>query len=160
MMELAPAETPEQIEEVRRLLREYEAALGVSLCFQGFERELAALPGEYAPPAGRLLLALEAGQVVGCVALRRLDEETCEMKRLYVRPKFRGLGVGKALAKSIVDCAVGIGYAKMRLDTVPSMHSAISLYSSLGFREIAPYRYNPIQGAKFMEVNLHRGENW
>jgi len=153
-MELAQAETPEQIEEVRRLLREYEASLGVSLCFQGFERELAALPGEYAPPAGRLLLALEAGHALGCVALRKLDDETCEMKRLYLRPEFRGKGAGRSLALAIIDEARKIGCNKMRLDTLPSMREAIALYESLGFKRIEPYYRNPVPGAVFMELKL------
>jgi ribosomal protein S18 acetylase RimI-like enzyme len=153
-MDLAQAETFEQIEEARRLLREYEGSLGVSLCFQGFERELAALPGEYAPPAGRLLLALDTGQVVGCVALRRLDERTCEMKRLYLRPEFRGRGAGRGLAFAIIDEARKIGYNKMRLDTLPSMREAIELYESLGFKRIEPYYPNPVPGAVFMELEL------
>ena len=153
-MELAQAETPEQIEEARRLLREYEGSLGVSLCFQGFERELAALPGEYAPPAGRLLLARETGQAVGCVALRRLDEGTCEMKRLYLRPGFRGRGGGRRLALAIIDEARKIGYHKMRLDTLPSMREAIKLYESLGFKPIEPYYPNPVPGAVYMEMKL------
>jgi len=153
-MELTQAETPEQIEEVRRLLREYEASLGVSLCFQGFERELATLPGEYAPPAGRLLLAFETGQAVGCVALRKLDDETCEMKRLYLRPEFRGKGAGRLLALAIIDEARKIGCNKMRLDTLPSMREAIALYESLGFKRIEPYYPNPVPGAVFMELKL------
>jgi ribosomal protein S18 acetylase RimI-like enzyme len=153
-MELAQAETPEQIEEVRRLLREYEASLGVSLCFQGFERELATLPGEYAPPAGRLLLASETGQALGCVALRKLEDETCEMKRLYLRPDFRGKGTGRMLALAIIDEARKIGCNKMRLDTLPSMREAIALYESLGFKRIEPYYRNPVPGAVFMELKL------
>jgi ribosomal protein S18 acetylase RimI-like enzyme len=154
MMELAQAETPEQMEEVRRLLREYEASLGVSLCFQGFERELAALPGEYVPPGGQLLLALEAGQAVGCVALRGLDDETCEMKRLYLQPEFRGRGVGRWLAVAIINGAQRIGYKKMRLDTLDAMREARGLYESLGFKRIEPYCHNPIPGAVFMELKL------
>jgi ribosomal protein S18 acetylase RimI-like enzyme len=153
-MELAQAETPEQIEEVRRMLREYETSLGVSLCFQGFEKELAALPAEYAPPGGRLLLALDAGQAVGCVALRGLDDETCEMKRLYLRPGFRGRGTGRWLALAIIDEARKIGYKKMRLDTLPSMREAIALYESLGFERIEAYCHNPVPGAVFMELKL------
>jgi GNAT superfamily N-acetyltransferase len=150
MMKLVQAETPQQIEEVRRLLREYEASLGVSLCFQGFERELAELPGEYAPPGGRLLLALEAGQAVGCVALRRLDDETCEMKR----PGSRGRGAGRLLALAIIDEARKLGCNKMRLDTLPSMREAIALYESLGFKRTEPYYCNPVPGAVFMELKL------
>jgi ribosomal protein S18 acetylase RimI-like enzyme len=154
MMELAQAETLEQIEEVRRMLREYEASLGVSLCFQGFEKELAELPGEYAPPRGRVLLAFEAGQAVGCVGLRGLDDETCEMKRLYLRPGFRGRGAGRWLAMAIIDEACKIGYKKMRLDTLPSMREAIALYESLGFKRIEPYYDNPVPGAIFMQLKL------
>jgi ribosomal protein S18 acetylase RimI-like enzyme len=154
MMKLAQAETPEEIEEVRQLLREYEASLEVSLCFQGFERELAALPGDYAPPGGRLLLASDTGQAVGCVALRRLDEESCEMKRLYLRPGFRGRGAGRLLAVAIIGEARKIGYEKMRLDTLAAMREARALYESLGFKRIEPYCHNPTQGAVFMELRL------
>jgi ribosomal protein S18 acetylase RimI-like enzyme len=154
MMELAQAEAPEQIEEVRRMLREYEASLGVSLCFQGFEKELAELPGEYTPPRGRLLLAFVAGQAVGCVALRGLDDETCEMKRLYLRLGFRGRGAGRLLALAIIDEARKIGYKKMRLDTLPSMREAIALYESLSFKRIEAYCHNPVPGAVFMELRL------
>lgn len=154
MMKLDQAETPEEIEEVRRLLREYEASLGVSLCFQGFERELAELPGEYAPPGGRLWMALDADEAVGCVALRRVDDETCEMKRLYLRPGFRGRGAGRLLAVAIIGEARKIGYKKMRLDTLAEMREARTLYESLGFKRIEPYCHNPMQGAIFMELKL------
>jgi ribosomal protein S18 acetylase RimI-like enzyme len=154
MMELGQAETPEQIEEARRLLREYEASLGVSPCFQGFERELAALPGEYGPPHGRLLLACDTGQAVGCVALRRLDEATCEMKRLYLRPRFRGRGAGRLLALAVIGEARKMGCGKMRLNTLPSMREAIALYESLGFKHIEPYCDDPGPGAVFMELKL------
>jgi ribosomal protein S18 acetylase RimI-like enzyme len=148
MMKMDQAETPEEIEEVRRLLREYEASLGVSLCFQGFERELAELPGEYAPPGGRL------HQAVGCVTLRRVDDATCEMKRLYLRPGFRGRGAGRLLAVAIIGEARKIGYKKMRLDTLAEMREARTLYESLGFKRIEPYYHNPMQGAIFMELEL------
>ena len=154
MMKLDQAETPEQVEEVRRLLREYEASLGVSLCFQGFERELAELPGEYAPPGGRLWMALRADQAVGCVALRRIDDETCEMKRLYLRAGFRGRGAGRLLAVAIIGEARKIGYQKMRLDTLAEMREARTLYESLGFKRIEPYYHNPMQGVIFMELKL------
>ncbi|MGA2476415.1 MAG: GNAT family N-acetyltransferase [Terriglobia bacterium] len=154
MMKLDQAETPEEIEEVRRLLREYEASLGVSLCFQGFERELAELPGEYAPPGGRLWMALRADQAVGCVALRRIDDETCEMKRLYLRAGFRGRGAGRLLAVAIIGEARKIGYQKMRLDTLAEMREARTLYESLGFKRIEPYYHNPMQGVIFMELKL------
>ena len=150
------AETAEDIATARKLFEEYGASLGFSLCFQGFDRELAGLPGDYAPPAGRLLLLTEDGQIAGCVALRRLDAETCEMKRLYVRPEFRGRSLGRALAEEIIRQARGLGYARLRLDTVPSMAAAIALYRDLGFREIAPYRENPVPGVLYFELRLGR----
>jgi putative acetyltransferase len=138
------------LDEIRAMLREYAAWLEVDLCFQNFEEELAGLPGSYAPPRGRLLIADDAG----CVALRPIDEETCEMKRLYVRPEHRGSGLGRRLIVAIMDEARAIGYARMRLDTMPKMDSAQRLYESLGFRDIAAYRYNPEPGARFLEVDL------
>jgi ribosomal protein S18 acetylase RimI-like enzyme len=139
---------------VRRLLREYADSLGLSLEFQGFERELAGLPGEYAAPDGALLVARDGAAIAGCVALRRLDEPTCELKRLYVRPAWRGRGVGAALADAIVGEARRLGYRRIRLDTLPGMETAQSLYERLGFREIAPYRPNPVAGARFLELDL------
>lgn len=154
MLKLRPAETAEDVLRVRELFREYEASLGVSLCFQNFEQELAALPGEYVPPDGQLLLAEEGAEVAGCVALRRIDARTCEMKRLYLRPAFRGRGAGRILATKIITEARLMGYATLRLDTLPSMQEAIALYESLGFRRIGPYRENPVAGAIFMELDL------
>jgi ribosomal protein S18 acetylase RimI-like enzyme len=139
---------------IRNLFIEYANSLGFDLSFQNFQKELEELPGEYAPISGRLLLAFHNSDVAGCVALRKMSEEICEMKRLFVRPKFRGLGIGKALAREVIAGARDIGYKRIRLDTVPAMQTAISLYISLGFQEIEPYRYNPIQGAKFMERDL------
>lgn len=145
-----------EIERARFLFTEYNESLDFDLNFQGFDNELAALPGEYAPPDGRLLLAFVGGAASGCVGLRKLEDGICEMKRLYVRSEFRGMGVGKALAETVIREACKIGYEKMRLDTVPSMEKARSLYESLGFRKIPPYRYNPIEGAVYMELPLVR----
>ena len=151
---IVQAESPAQIAEARQIFREYAGQLGVDLCFQGFEQELAALPGDYAPPQGRLLLALDGEKVVGCVALRPISAEACEMKRLYVRPEFRGTGLGRRLAVEIMRQGREIGYRQMRLDTLPVMQEAIALYRSLNFREIGPYRHNPVEGAIFMEADL------
>jgi putative acetyltransferase len=154
MLKLIQVESPEHMARARELFQEYAVSLGFSLCFQGFDKELAGLPGEYALPGGRLLLALANEQVAGCVALRRIDEETCEMKRLYVRPAFRGKRVGRKLARTAIAEARTVGYRRMRLDTLPAMKEAIALYQSLGFRVIEPYRYNPIAGAIYMELEL------
>ena len=144
----------EDVEEVRALFVEYQRALGVDLCFQGFDEELAGLPGEYALPAGRLLVARAEGEAVACVALRPLGARTCEMKRLYVRPSRRGLGLGRALAEAVIDEARGAGYGLMRLDTLPSMTEAAVLYERLGFRDIEPYYENPVPGARFLQLEL------
>jgi ribosomal protein S18 acetylase RimI-like enzyme len=154
MITCEQASTPDQIELARTLLREYEASLGISLCFQGFEAELASLPGDYAPPRGRLLLARAGDQVAGCGALRPIGPDVCEMKRLYLRDAFRGRGAGRLLAQMLLLDARRLGYRSIRLDTLPSMIAAISLYRSLGFREIAPYAANPVSGALFMEKEL------
>jgi putative acetyltransferase len=149
------AESGAQIAQVRELFLEYAKSLGFSLCFQSFDQELAGLPGDYAPPAGRLLLAEYEGQLAGCVALHRLAPEICEIKRLYLRPAFRGKGLGRRLAEIIISEARGIGYQRLRLDTVePVMKDAVALYRMLGFREVAPYRANPIEGALYMELVL------
>jgi putative acetyltransferase len=138
----------------RELFLEYVNALGVDLGFQGFDAELAELPGRYAPPEGRLLLAWVEGELAGCAALRPLRPMTAEMKRLYVRPRFRGVAVGRCLAESIIAEAHSIGYRSIRLDTLPSMDAARRLYQSLGFREIQPYTPNPVPGTAFLELDL------
>jgi GNAT superfamily N-acetyltransferase len=156
VLDIIQATTPEHIEAARELMQEYAHSLGFNLCFQGFEEELRALPGKYAPPEGRLLLALWNGQVAGMGALRPLPEQgVCEMKRLFVRPEFRGHAIGRTLALKLIREAYDIGYLKMRLDTVPGkMDEAIALYRRLGFRTIAPYYPSPVEHTLFMEVEL------
>jgi putative acetyltransferase len=154
VIHLVPALTPAQLRDARALFLEYAASLGFDLRFQDFDREVASLPGEYAPPRGVLLLALADGRAVGCVALRALDEWTCEMKRLYVRREGRGRGIGRLLCTMLIAEAQARGYARMKLDTVPQMAEAIALYRALGFVPTDPYRYNPLPGAMFMELVL------
>jgi ribosomal protein S18 acetylase RimI-like enzyme len=149
----------EPLEAARCLFEEYAASLDISLCFQGFDEELSSLPGAYAPPRGRLLLACHGTESVGCVALRPLEPDTCEMKRLYVRPAYRSGGVGRLLAERIIQEAATAGYRRMRLDTLPTMEAALALYRRLGFREIAPYTANPVKGAVFLELQLNRSPN-
>ena len=152
---LVEATTPEDLAQVRRLFRAYADWLGVDLCFQGFERELAELPGAYAPPAGRLLIARVGSDVVGCVGLRPLEPGVCEMKRLWVEPGFGGHGIGRALAERIVAAAREIGHERMRLDTIPGrMPAAQHLYAALGFREIPAYYHNPLDGVVMLELQL------
>jgi ribosomal protein S18 acetylase RimI-like enzyme len=152
-MHIRDAENHE-IDIVRELFREYAASLPFDLGFQNFEDEMRALPGPYAPPTGLILLAVNGDEVVGCVALRRLDAETCEMKRLYVQPAGRGSGTGRRLALALMERARALGYSTMRLDSLPSMTAAAALYRQLGFREIPPYRFNPIPGSLFFECDL------
>ena len=149
------AESSSQIAQARELFLEYAQSLGFSLCFQNFDKELADLPGDYAPPEGRLLLAEYEGQLAGCVALHKLEPGICEMKRLYLRPQFRGKRLGRLLADRIIAEAREIGYRRMRLDTVePVMKDAVVLYRQRGFKEIAPYRPNPMAGTLYMELEL------
>ncbi len=154
MLKIVPVKAGEDLHQIRLLFEEYAASLDFNLGFQNFEEELANLPGDYAPPKGRLLLALWDDQVAGCVGLRKINQQGCEMKRLYVRPQFRRLEIGKILAGEIIEEAKKIGYTWMRLDTVPSMKEARTLYESLGFKKIPPYRHNPIAGAVFLELEL------
>ena len=154
-MNFVQASSPEEVECARELFEEYAAWLQIDLCFQNFDKELASLPGQYAPPDGRLLLAIEDEQVAGCVALRKIGENTCEMKRLFVRSQFRGKGLGRKLAETIIAEARQIGYERMRLDTLPGrMDQAIKLYRSLSFSEIPAYYHNPVPDATFMELLL------
>ena len=145
---------PAMIESARVLFREYQQALGIDLCFQNFETELRDLPGEYAPPRGRLLLAMDGNITAGCIAMRPLSEDICEMKRLYVAPAGRGAGLGRKLALVIIEAARAAGYREMRLDTLASMAEAQALYRSLGFVEIAPYYETPVDGTVFMSMAL------
>ncbi|MGA2627740.1 MAG: GNAT family N-acetyltransferase [Candidatus Bathyarchaeia archaeon] len=154
MLRVNSATSMRELEQIRDLFIDYSNSLGFDLSFQNFQKELNELPGDYSPPSGRLLLGFHDSNPAGCVALRRISEEICEMKRLFVRPQCRGLGLGRALAMKVIEDACEIGYRRMRLDIVPTMQTAIALYFSLGFKEIEPYRYNPIKGAKFMELHL------
>ena len=143
-----------QLPLLRELFLEYAQSLDFDLSFQGFTEELENLPGEYASPRGVILLATATGVAAGCVALRPLEQHICEMKRLYVRPSFQGQGIGRQLAEAVIQAARKRNYKKMRLDTVPSMVSAISMYKSLGFNLIPAYRVNPIPGTSYMEKTL------
>jgi ribosomal protein S18 acetylase RimI-like enzyme len=147
-------ETAEHLQQARSLFEEYADSLGVDLSFQNFDEELANLPGDYAPPDGCLLLAQHEGQPAGCIALRKISGDTCEMKRLYVRDDCRGHGFGRMLVQMIIAEAQRLGYKWMRLDTLPSMIEAKALYRNFGFREIEPYRYNPILGTSFLQLDL------
>lgn len=149
------AETASQIDDARAIFREYEAWIDLDLCFQGFEAELAALPGKYSTPEGRLLLAYVDDHLAGCIAMRKLVTGTCEMKRLFVRDEFRGMKIGLRLIEQLIADAREMGYSKMRLDTFPpKMGKAVGLYEAHGFVEIAPYYENPHTGVLFMELSL------
>jgi len=151
---ITPA-TADQLPLVRELFLEYARSLDFDLCFQSFDQELAGLPGDYAPPRGALLLAFHNGVAVGCVALRPLESDICEMKRLYIRPAARGLKLGYALTTAVIEAARAAGYRKMRLDTIgTSMQRAVEIYRRFGFVEIPPYRANPVPGALYMELTL------
>ena len=154
MSEFIIAQSEVDYREAAALLREYEAGLGIDLCFQCFPEELESLERMYGPPGGRFLLLRLGDGIAGCVALRDLGGKVCEMKRLFVRPDFRGRGLGRKCAEEIARTAGEMGYSAMRLDTLPTMREAIALYRSMGFREIAPYAENPVQGALFMELGL------
>lgn len=155
---LLAADTPELLEPTRQIIREYGASLAIDLAFQDFDAELAALPAEYAPPHGHLLLALVDGEPAGCGALRALADvdyaNACEMKRLYVRPAFRRFGLGRLLAQALMDEARRIGYSAMLLDTLDEMEAARELYASLGFEDVPPYYFNPIAGAHYLKADL------
>jgi ribosomal protein S18 acetylase RimI-like enzyme len=158
---LVRAESASELDAARELMREYAGGLGIDLCFQNFEAELAGLPGEYAMPSGQLLLALVDDEIAGCGAFRALADvdhaNACEMKRLYVRPAFRRFGLGRVLAQALLDDARRAGYSTMLLDTLDDMESARGLYASLGFEEVPPYYYNPIPGAHYLKVDLDGG---
>lgn len=155
MLKIIRAETADQIEQARILFRQYEAQLGIKLCFQNFDEEVANLPGKYSAPEGRLFLALSGEKLAGCIALRKSEDKICEMKRLFVRDEFRGQKIGLALIEKIIEESQKIGYEKMRLDTFPpKMSKAVALYESFGFYEIPPYYHNPFGETLFMEKIL------
>jgi putative acetyltransferase len=162
MIQIRNAQSPEDIRAARQLFEEYARSLGFSLCFQGFDKELAGLPGDYAPPSGRLLLANVEGRAAGCVALHRFgnpNENTCEIKRLYVRPEFRGQKIGKRLMDAALQASHDIGYRRVLLDTIAGkMDKAIAMYREYGFREIESYRQNPVAGVLYMELDLTPGD--
>jgi putative acetyltransferase len=154
MLKISPVQTDNDIKTVKQLFVEYADSLGFDLCFQNFQEELANLPGDYAPPNGCLLLAKYNSNTAGCIALRKLSDSVCEMKRLYIKPKFRGLKIGRKLVETVIAEARRIGYTCIRADTVPSMKEARALYASIGFKEINPYCHNPVEGAIFIELKL------
>lgn len=151
---VVPIASDADVAEVKQLFREYAAWVGVDLSFQDFDRELADLPGDYVPPAGVLFVAREDGEVAGCVAAHHWRAGVCEMKRLFVRDRFRGCGCGRALVETVIGWARNASYQRILLDTLPVMDQAQRLYTRLGFREVAPYRFNPVPGARFLELSL------
>jgi putative acetyltransferase len=153
-LEIRQAASADEMADVRALFLEYEKTVGVDLCFQGFAAEVQGLPGEYAPPRGRLFIAHDRGEAAGCIALRPLDGNACEMKRLYVRPGFRSAGVGARLVERVIGEAQQLGYERMYLDTLPSMEAAQRLYERLGFKDVPPYRSNPVAEARFLALDL------
>ncbi|MCP4606582.1 MAG: GNAT family N-acetyltransferase [Proteobacteria bacterium] len=155
-MSIIQVHTQEHIDEVRALFREYERFLDTDLCFQSFEEELSNLPGEYASPDGVLLLGLQEKKAAGCGALRKLGKEVCEMKRLFVRQEFRGLGLGKMLAKKLIEEAVRLGYATIRLDTLERLKAAIAIYELLGFEQTEPYYRNPLPSVVYWKLDLRQ----
>lgn len=157
MVQIREGRTTSQIASARELIREYSASLGIDLSFENFEQEMAAFPAPYTRPGGLILVALEGGEAVGVVGFRRLSGKVCELKRMYVRPGLRGLGIGRRLAERAIEEARDVGYTRMRLDTLSRLKEAVSLYGSLGFREIAPYRANPHKGVIYLELDLRAG---
>jgi len=153
-IDIRHATLPHDLDVVRELFREYSLGLGIDLCFQGFEAELAQLPGKYAAPMGRIMLAWEGEQAIACVAMRPVDATSCEMKRLYVRPAMRKRQLGRRLVEHILAQAKEAGYRRICLDTMPSMNAAIGLYTDLGFQKIEPYVFNPVEGALFLGLEL------
>ncbi len=154
MLKIIQATTPEQLETARNLFREYQQFLNVDLCFQGFEEELASLPGKYAAPYGEILLAEFDGKMAGCVAVRAIKGDICEMKRLYVKDEFRGLSIGKTLAEEIIAKAKQLNYKKMQLDTLERLPAAMGIYQQLGFKKISPYYANPLDEVVYWELDL------
>ncbi len=154
MLNIIEVKSKEQLDEIQKLFREYEAWLGFDLQFQDFEKEVTSLPGKYAPPRGTILMALFNENIAGCIALKPLNESICEMKRFFVRQQFQGKGIGKKLAELIVEKAREIGYTKMRLDTHNSFQAAIGIYKKLGFKETSPYYHNPMPDVSYWELVL------
>lgn len=154
IIELICVSGEDRLREVRKLFIEYAESLDIDLCFQDFEKELETLPGKYGPPGGALILALVGGKEAGCIALRKISDDICEMKRLYVRSEYRGLGIGRKLIAKLISEAKNLDYKYIRLDTLSTMKEAQNLYLSLGFYDIGPYVYNPSEGARFMELKI------